>query len=97
MRVLITEGVQLWLSQLDTEEWAHRTNAFWPESQLSGKRLYAEFDHRGDLVSQEVNGEEGVDVDILEFNAITSDFLKDRLSADHPAYDTAVGQHLEET
>ncbi len=69
-------GVKLWLSADDTYNWAHKRGASWPCSQLSGKRLFAEFDSRGDLVDMAVNGGRGEqDCDSAEFNAITSDYL----------------------
>lgn len=70
-----TGYVKLWLSASDTYEWAHRPGASWPCSTLSGKRLFAEFDSRGDLVDMAINGR-STDCDANEFNAITSDYLK---------------------
>ena len=53
MRTQITDsGVKLWLSANDTHRWATRPHAAWPCSELSGKRLFAEFD-RGGLVGED--------------------------------------------
>lgn len=82
--------VKLWLSARDTYEWAHRPGESWPCSTLSNKRLFAEFDRNG-LVDLVINGR-STDCDVTELNAITSDFLRDKLPADHPAYDVSVGQ-----
>lgn len=77
-------GTKLWLSANDTYDWANRPGERWPCSQLSGKRVFAEFDSRGDLVDMAINGK-NIDVDVNEFNAITSDFIKAKLGKDHPA------------
>jgi len=74
-------GTKLWISANETYLWAHKTGASWPCSQLSGKRLFAEFDRNGDLVDMAINGRSGVDIPADEFNAITTDFLPE----DHPA------------
>jgi hypothetical protein len=88
--MIFDSGVKLWLSSNDTYRWATRPNASWPCSQLSGNRLFAEFD-KGGLVDMSVNGK-SLDVDANEFNAITSDFLATKLPADHACYFVAVGQ-----
>ena len=91
MKTLITDSqIKLWLSANDTYEWAHRAGAWWPCSDLSGKRLFAEFDSNG-LVDLAVNGRDA-QVTSEEFNAITSDFLRDKLPQDHPAWFVTVGQ-----
>lgn len=77
-------GTNLWLSAADTYEWANRPGESWPCSQVAGKRLFAAFDSRGDLVDMAINGRVK-DIDANEFNAITSDFLKKKYGADHPA------------
>ena len=84
-------SVRLWLSANDTYGWAHKPGASWPCSFLAGKRLRADFDSNG-LVDYAVNGRyaEGMAAD--EFNAITSDFMRDRLPKEHPCYFVAVGQ-----
>jgi hypothetical protein len=82
MRLLKNDDgrISLWLSANDTYEWA----THWPCSQLSGKRLFAEFEPNGDLVDMAINGHSGVDVSADEFNAITTDFIAVKYS-DHPA------------
>ena len=77
MRISRTPGgVKLWLSANDTYNWAHKPGAAWPCSQLSGRRLFAEFEANGDLVDMQIDGGRGEqDCDANEFNAITSDFL----------------------
>lgn len=68
-------STQLWLSSNDTYNWAHRPDAAWPCSFLSGRRLFAEF-NRGDLVDLSIDGGRGdQDCPDDEFTAITDDFL----------------------
>ena len=91
MRVMICgSSVKLWLSANETRAWAQRPGASWPCSQLSGKRLFAEFDANG-LLDIAINGR-NLDCDATEFNACTSDHLATRLPKDHPAWFVAVGQ-----
>ena len=75
----IKNTVKLWLSANDTYKWAHKTGACWPCSLLSGKQLFAEFDD-GDLVDFTVNDNTtstiARNIPSNEFNAITSDYLK---------------------
>ncbi len=80
-------GVTLWLSERDTYSWGRR----WPCSTLSDKRVRASFDTNG-LFDLAINGSTDVDVDINEFNAITSDFLRQKLPKDHACYFVCVGQ-----
>jgi len=77
MRIKRNEyGVNLWLSARDTYEWAHKSGAAWPCSQISGRRLFAAFERNGDLVDVSIDGGRGKqNVDGNEFNAITADFL----------------------
>ncbi len=85
MKVVVSgRNVKLWSSANDTYNWAHRTGASWPGSQLSGKRLFAEF-QKGDLVDLMVNGR-SADISSDEFNAATSDFLENRLPKKHEDY-----------
>jgi hypothetical protein len=81
-------GTSLWLSAQDTDDWARGEAQWgggrWPCSQLRGKRLFAAFDSRGNLVDLAVNGR-SADVDGGEFNAITSAALRAKCGADHPA------------
>ena len=65
--------IKLWLLTKDTYNWAERPGERWPCSQISGKRLFAEFDD-GDLIDCTVGGF-SVDVPGDEFAAITSDFI----------------------
>ena len=65
--------VKVWLSANDTYDWANRPGESWPCSELSNKRVFAEFDH-GDLVNVQINGRDR-DVPIDEFNAMIEDFL----------------------
>ena len=67
-------GIALWLSANDTYNWAHKTGNSWPCSQLSGKRLFAQFASNGDLEDFAINGRTE-DIDANELNAITEDFL----------------------
>lgn len=95
MRIQINDNsVKLWLSENDTYNWAHKSGASWPVSELSGHRLFAEFDSNG-LLDVAIDGRMG-DVSADEFNAMTSDFLKYKLPKDHPAYAVSVGQFFPE-
>ena len=78
-------GTKIWLSANDTDNWAHKLGDSWPCSQLSGRRVFAEFDARGDLVDMAIDGSSAVDCAADEFSAITSDFLLDEYGPDHPA------------
>ena len=78
-------GTKLWLSASDTYEWAHKTGAAWPCSELSGSRLFVEFDLHGDLVDITIDGKNDVDCDRNELEAITRDFLRAQFGPDHPA------------
>jgi len=93
MRTQITpSSIKLWLSASDTYNWAHKSGAYWPCSEISGKRLFAEFDHNG-LVDFALNGktpDDGPSAD--EFNAITFDALRPVVPKDHACYPVNVGQ-----
>lgn len=69
--------VKVWLSEHDTYNWAHRAGYSWPCSELSAKRIFAEF-HNGDLVEMTVNGKMGVEVGMTEFTAIIEDHIGSR-------------------
>lgn len=86
-------GVTLLVSARETTEWAQR----WPCSQLRGHRLRAEFASNGDLVDYAVDGKWPADILHDEFNALTSDMLRDRLPVTHSAYYGCVGQFDEES
>lgn len=73
MRIRRNGTIQLWLSADDTYNWAHRPGASWPCSELSGHRMYAEFD-RGDLIDLTVDGRSR-DIPVDEFSAIIEDYL----------------------
>ncbi len=81
-------GTTVWLSALDTHNWAHKPGARWPCSALEGNRLRAEFDARGDLIDVAINGrtlDAGAIVPGDEFNACISDHLRKVFGSDHPA------------
>lgn len=84
MRVEATEyGTNLWMSASDTYAWA---DGKWPCSFLAGRRLFAAFDTRGDLVEMEIDDGRGdQDCPADEFNAITSDVLREKIGPEHPA------------
>jgi hypothetical protein len=84
-------SVTLWLSANDTYVWARRPGAHWPCSQLSGRRLRASFDTNG-LYDLTIDGRSGIDCDGNELSAITSDYLAERLTPEHPCYFVTVGQ-----
>jgi len=73
------QGVKLWLSGNDTYNWAHQAGNSWPCSQLSGKRLFVEYDVNGDLVDVAVNNNKDLtdlrDLDNNELNAIVADHV----------------------
>ena len=97
MRVTVTDRhIKLWISANETYAWARRPGESWPCSQLAGKRVYAEFDSNG-LCDMSINGRLK-DCDASEFNALTSDMLRDsgKVPKDHPCYYFAVGQHISE-
>jgi hypothetical protein len=89
---IFPNGITLWLSARDTQDWATKPGAAWPCSELAGKRLCASFDLNG-LVELTIDGKSG-EVPCDEFNAITSDFLAQKLPRDHPCWDVCVGQFL---
>ena len=95
MRVKIWEtGVNVWLSSNDTYDWAHRAGSSWPCSQLSERRVFAQFDRNG-LCELAIDGGRGdQDCDGTEFGACISDHLVGKLAVDHPCYDVVVGQFL---
>ena len=62
----------------------------WPCSELSGKRLFVEYD-RGGLVDLAINGRMG-DCPDHELSAIVSDHLRGKLPAGHPC-ETYLEQH----
>ena len=68
-------GVKIWLSANDTYNWAHRPGNTWPCSQLSGHRVFAEYEQGGDLVDMAIDGKIK-DCDSNEFNAIMLDHLQ---------------------
>lgn len=87
-------NVKLWLSARETRRWANGESlrrTIWPCSELSGRRLYAEFDAHG-LVDFRINGRLANIGAGAEFNAITSDFLRPKLPKDHACYSVTVGQ-----
>jgi len=86
-------GIRVWLSARDTSNWAHKPAA-WPCSQLSGRRVFAQFDSNGlcDLAIDGGRGEQNCDS--AEFNACIADHLAGKLPADHKCFDVVVGQFL---
>ena len=93
MRTQITEtSIKLWFSAGDTHSWAHRPGQAWLGSILAGRRLFVEFDANG-LLDLTVNDKTfGHSTLANELNAITSDFLRDKLPEDHPLYFITVRQ-----
>ncbi len=87
MKTQVTDtGAKLWLSANDTYHWA----SAWPCSELSGKRLFVEYD-RGGLVDLAINGRMG-DCPDHELSAIVSDHLRGKLPSGHPC-ETYLEQH----
>jgi len=106
MKTMVTDScVKLWLSSTDTYEWATRAGNSWPCSQLSGKRVFAEFDRNG-LCDLAIDGNgRNEDCDATELSAICADHLKrsrkfrchysyrsDCPDHKHPAWFVAVAQ-----
>ena len=85
------DSVMLWVSARDTEDWATRPGAAWPCSTLRGRRFFAAFDTNG-LYDLTIDGRSDADIDSHEFNAITADFLAERIGNGHPCYFVTVGQ-----
>jgi hypothetical protein len=85
-------SVKLWLSSADTYRWAHKSGASWPCSQVSGRRLFAEFDSNG-LLDLSIDGGRGdQDCDGNELSTICADHLRAKLPKGHPAFAVAVAQ-----
>lgn len=86
MRIERSEyGTNVWASARDTEEWASGAwksgPGYWPCSFLSGRRLFAAFDVRGDLVDLSIDGGKGdQDCPSDEFDA----FMEDAIGSAHP-------------
>ena len=97
MRIKISDNnIKLWLSQDDTYNQANNYADFdhvtrWPCSELSGKRIFAEFDSNG-LLDFSANGNTFVNCPADEFNAITSDYIATKLPKNHNLYFITVGQ-----
>ncbi len=87
---------KLWLSADDTSSWSSRPRCSWPCSQLSGRRLFAEFDSNGLLDFAIDSGRGEKDCDGNELSAICCDHLVRVLSPNHPAFDVAVRQFASE-
>ncbi len=68
------DNIKLWLSENDTYKWANKAGAIWPCSELSGHRLFVEYDN-GDLIDILIDGKY-TDCSNHELTAIVSDFLK---------------------
>ena len=83
-------GFTIWISADDTYEWAHRTGAAWPGSELAGHRLRVDYDTNG-IWQLTVDGYPK-NIDATELNAIVSDFAAEQLPEDHPCWMVAVGQ-----
>ncbi len=84
------DSIALWVSANDTYDWAHKVNASWPCSALSGHRFFMAGDSNG-LLEFTIDGKDG-DVDAHEFNACVSDMLDGKIPEDHPCWFVFVGQ-----
>jgi hypothetical protein len=85
------DSISVRISASETYAWSRRPGAAWPCSTLADRRIFAAFDRNG-LFDLAVDGKSDADVDVHEFNALTSDMLAKRLQADHPCYFVTVGQ-----
>lgn len=72
-------GIAVWISARETDDWATRPGHSWPCSELRGKRVFAEFDRNG-LADLAVNGKDW-DGDATEFNALVADHVGERARA----------------
>lgn len=88
-------GVTIEASHGQLYDWAHRPGHAWPCSYLEEvDSVRAGFDANGlvGYLQQPDPGESGYHVPSDEFNAWSSDVLRDVLPEDHPVYFVAVGQ-----
>ena len=77
-------GFKLWLSANETYNWATKSGASWPCSELSGRRVFVEYDSNG-LCDLMIDGRSGSDCSSTELGAIVSDFMAGKLPEGHPA------------
>lgn len=86
-------AITVWLSATDTSEWARQ----WPCSELSGRRIRADFDENG-LLDYTIDGRSRTGARMWtpedEFNAVIADSLNGKLPEDHPCYFVVVGQFI---
>jgi hypothetical protein len=85
-----TDSVEIHATRTMLYDWAHRPDASWPCSSLAlCDEITARFDANGlfDLLG---DGDDEIPAD--EFNAWSSDLLRDTLPKDHPCYTVTVGQ-----
>ena len=81
------DGYTMWLSARDTYDWAHKTGAVWPCSQLSDRRVVVCVDDNG-LCDISIDGGRGEqDVDGNELDAIVSDHLPQKFRYLWPVWD----------
>ena len=78
----------LWLSSIDTYNWAHKPGAAWPCSDLSGKTIVVEVDRNG-LRGLRVNGDDSYDAPGDELEAMVADHLKAHLRHLWPTWEQA--------
>lgn len=87
--------VVLEVNQNETVNWA--TEKKWICSKIAGHDLKATFDHNGVFeltIDGNVIGGDEIFIDEHEFNALTCDYLHDRIPLNHPCYFVAVGQFI---
>jgi hypothetical protein len=77
--------VMVWVSAKETYEWAHKSYASWPCSELSSNRFFAAFDRNG-LYQFTMNGKDA-DVSSDELMACCADFLYPKLTEGHWIWD----------
>ena len=95
MRTKIYDNqVMVWLNADETDTWGRK----WPCSGFRGERVFAAFDSNG-IYDMTVNGKETYDRDDIDGNAFScciADHLRHKLNENHPVYEVAVGQFIEE-
>lgn len=87
------DSVYVTVSSDATHAWARRSGNAWPCSGLEGRRISAAFFSDG-LCDLAIDGREDIDVDVHEFNALTSDVLAAKLPREHPCWFVCVGQFI---
>lgn len=87
------ETVRISATHSQLYDWANRPGYSWPCSTLTDCTYVSATFNADGLVDIDHPGT--YELDANEFNAWSSDVLRDVLSPDHPAYEVTVGQFIE--